>query len=211
MFAGIIESTAVVTEKTITEQGARLSLRFPFPADDIGLGASIALNGVCLTVVKIKSIADGECELGFEAINETLRVTNLGGLSMASRVNFERSVTPQTRIDGHFVSGHVDGIATVQEKRSEGFSTALVFSLHEDLIPFIAPKGSITVNGVALTVGEKISSSFAVYIIPHTAQVTNLGALQEGDQVNIEVDMLARYVVNYLKSVNPLQEGRHGN
>ena len=199
MFAGIVESTARIEEIQVTADGARITICFPFSAKETELGASIALNGVCLTVVAIKEISDSECRLVFEAINETLRKTNLGTLTADSRINFERSITAATRIDGHFVSGHVDGVGALLRTQAEGISTIFHISLVPELAPFLAPKGSITLNGVALTVGEVQADFFAVYIIPHTAQVTNLGELKIGDKINIEIDMVARYVVNFLQ------------
>jgi riboflavin synthase len=202
MFSGIIESTAVVHSVHHTSDGATLVIAFPFLASAVVLGASIAINGTCLTVTSIDSDHDGHALLSFDAIHETLRKTNLGSLIVGSIVNFERSVTPLTRMDGHLVTGHVDTTAVLQQRTNEGNAIQLRFTIDPAWRLYIAQKGSITVNGVSLTVGAVGESFFEVYIIPHTAAVTNLGAVALGDQVNIEVDTVARYVVNYL-SQNP--------
>jgi riboflavin synthase len=202
MFSGIIESTAVVQNVQHTSDGAMLEIAFPFLASAVVLGASVALNGTCLTVTSIRADDDGNAILSFDAIHETLRKTNLGSLIAGSLVNFERSVTPLTRMDGHMVTGHVDTTAVLQQRTIEGNAIQLRFTIDPAWRLYIAQKGSITVNGVSLTVGAVGESYFEVYIIPHTAAVTNLGAVTIGNRVNIEVDTVARYVVNYL-SQNP--------
>jgi riboflavin synthase len=201
MFSGIIESIAIIKTINQSDDGAAFDIEFPFPESQVIIGASIAINGVCLTVTKKTSTPDVKSILSFDAINETLRKTNLGELLENSRVNFERSVTPTTRMDGHFVTGHIDDTAVLLDKREDGVSIQLRFQIATEWRAFIAQKGSITINGVSLTVGQVGDDYFEVYIIPHTAHVTNLGELKIGDRVNIEVDTVARYVVNYLSRV----------
>jgi riboflavin synthase len=189
MFAGIVEGTATVLNiDLVNGVGATIKLDAAFSAD---IGASVAVNGVCLTVVSCKDNI-----LEFQAINETLSKTNLGLLNTGSLVNVERSLKIGDRIDGHFVSGHVDAVGQIINKTKDGSSTVFDCSFPCDLKPFIAQKGSITINGVALTVGEVFKDSFRFYIIPHTEAVTNLKQLEIGTQVNLEIDLLARYVVN---------------
>lgn len=156
---------------------------------DTELGASIAVDGVCLTVTG----HDGS-GLTFDVMWETLRATTLGKLKAGDRVNLERAVRADGRLDGHIVSGHVDRIETLKERVTRENYLELRFSLDNSIARYLAPKGSVTVNGVSLTVGEVSVGEFSVYIIPATEKHTNLGALPEGHPVNIEVDILARYI-----------------
>ena len=189
MFSGIVEGTAsVISMDLIDGIGATIRIDTGFSAD---IGASVAVNGVCLTVVSCTNNI-----LEFQAINETLSKTNLGKLKAGSLVNVERSLKVGYRIDGHFVSGHVDAVGNIMNKTKDGTSWVFDCSYPKDLRQFIVQKGSITINGVALTVGEVTGDTFRFYIIPHTESVTNLKQLEIGTEVNLEVDLLARYVVN---------------
>ncbi|MCO6431295.1 MAG: riboflavin synthase [Deltaproteobacteria bacterium] len=193
MFTGIIEERAVVTKMEIAASGASLQVRSSLGHAETGLGDSIAINGVCLTVVAIDSGL-----LKFDVSNETLRCSNLGQLSEGSEVNLERSLKAGERISGHFVFGHVDCVVQLRERRAEGDAAVLWWSLPAEFQPYIAEKGSVALNGVSLTVVNVEKERFSVCIIPHTASLTNLQSLQPGDTVNLEVDMLARYAVNAL-------------
>jgi riboflavin synthase len=153
------------------------------------LGASIACSGCCLTVVEA-----GADWFAVEVSAETLSLTTLGRWAPGSRVNLEGSLRLGDDLGGHLVSGHVDGLASVLSAVPENGSTRWKFLLPDNLAPFVAPKGSIAINGVSLTVNEVEGAAFGINIIPHTAQNTNFASLAVGDAVNIEIDMLARYV-----------------
>ncbi|MCB0353729.1 MAG: riboflavin synthase [Bdellovibrionales bacterium] len=192
MFSGIVEGKGAVTE--FSEKTHRLALRVPFRLEAVRLGDSVCVSGVCLTVVQIVA----ENTLVFDVAEETLRRTTLGTLRAQDSVNVERSLLVSDRIHGHFVFGHVDCIGRLVRRETDGLTERLVFSCEESFIKFLAPKGSVTISGVSLTVGEVDEKSFSVYIVPHTASLTTLSELREGDGVNLEADMLSRYVVRHL-------------
>lgn len=191
MFTGIVEATGVVEAMTPhPDGGAQLTIR-AFP---MTVGESLAINGVCLTVQH----AEGD-RLHFDAVPETLRRTNLGDLKAGDRVNLERPLTPESRLGGHFVQGHVDTTARLAEVRPEGNARVLRFQLDDTrYMRYIVPKGSIAVDGISLTVVDVGDDWFTVWIIPHTWEATNLHARQVGERVNIETDILARYVERLL-------------
>jgi len=195
MFTGIVEATGAVEAITQhAEGGARLVIR-AFP---MAVGESLAINGVCLTVQQ----TEGDC-LHLDAVPETLRRTNLGDLKTGDRVNLERPLTPESRLGGHFVQGHVDTTARLVEVCPEGNARILRFQLDDArYMRYIVPKGSIAVDGISLTVVDVGDDWFTVWIIPHTWAVTNLNTRQIGDRVNIETDILARYVERLLSSPN---------
>jgi riboflavin synthase len=157
--------------------------------DGVAPGASICCSGCCLTVVRFD--ADG---FEVEASAETLAMTTLGGWQPGRRINLERALRLGDELGGHLVSGHVDGVGHVLSATPENGSTRWVFAMPAALAPFVARKGSIAVDGVSLTVNEATRASFGVNLIPHTTEVTTLGGLRPGDAVNLEIDMLARYV-----------------
>lgn len=190
MFTGIVEEigTVAALEETPTGVSARISATRAL--DDLRVGDSIAVNGVCLTATAFD-------DTGFvvDAIPETLARTTLGGLTVGSRVNLERPVRAGGRLDGHIVQGHVDGIGTVTETgEAPNGGVILTVEPDGDLSRYIVEKGSIAINGVSLTVASVAGGAFTVALIPHTLEVTNLGQLEEGDQVNLEVDVIAKYV-----------------
>ena len=192
MFTGIV--TALGTVREIIPIGAghdmRLVIGAPWPdMGSIALGASIACSGCCLTVVEL-----GTDWFAVEVSAETLANTKLGRWKVGTRVNLERSLKVGDEMGGHIVSGHVDGLADVLSATPENGSTRWRFGVPRDLARFIARKGSIAIDGVSLTVNDADQDSFGVNIIPHTTAVTGFGTLQPGDVVNIEIDMLARYV-----------------
>ncbi|GBC92590.1 Riboflavin synthase [bacterium HR15] len=191
MFTGLIEAVGrVIALEPLPEGGAQLTLE-AFPME---VGESLAVNGVCLTVQH----AEGN-RLRFDLVPETLRRTNLGDLREGSLVNLERPLTPQSRIGGHFVQGHVDTTARLVETRPEGNAYVLRLQLQEPFyMRYIAPKGSIAVDGISLTVVEVGEDWFTVWIVPHTWQATNLSTRRIGDRLNIETDILARYVERLL-------------
>jgi riboflavin synthase len=189
MFTGIIEEVGKV--RAIEPRGAALVLRIE--ADTVREGTkpadSVAVNGTCLTVVEI----DGET-LGFDVIPETLSKTALGCLQPGDPVNLERAMRVGDRLGGHFVQGHVDGVGTVTEVDAEGEWYMLSFSAPEIVKRYLIPHGSISVNGVSLTVARMRDDGFTVGLIPHTLENTDLGNKKVGDPVNLEADMLGKYV-----------------
>ena len=194
MFTGLVEGMAIVDG--IAPEGTAVRLTIEFPAelrDDATLGDSICLNGCCLTVVAI----DGQT-LAFEAGAETLAKTNLGRLQPGDRLNVERSLPVHGRLGGHVVQGHVEGTARVTAIHTDGTWVTMRFALPEALVRFVVPKGSIAVDGISLTVVDVVENVFSVALIPHTLESTTLGQRQAGDLVNIETDILARYVERML-------------
>jgi riboflavin synthase len=192
MFTGIV--TALGTIRGITPLGGtadmRLAITAPWPdTASIAIGASIGCSGCCLTAVEI-----GPDWFAADASAETLSKTTLGRWRAGTRVNLERSLRVGDELGGHLVSGHVDGVGETVSATPEHGSTRWIFRVPPALSRFIAVKGSIAVDGVSLTVNEVTADTFGVNIIPHTASVTGFGSLRPGDAVNIEIDMLARYV-----------------
>ena len=192
MFTGIITALGAVREIVPLEHGhdMRLVIAAPWPdTASIAIGASIACSGCCLTAVEV-----GEDWFAVDASAETLSRTKLGAWRVGSRVNLERSLRLGDELGGHLVSGHVDGLGEAVSAVPENASTRWRFRVPESLARFIATKGSVTVDGVSLTVNDVHGSTFGVNIIPHTASVTTFGTLAPGDGVNVEIDTLARYV-----------------
>ena len=192
MFTGIVSGLGTVRVVSGLGEGRdmRLVIGHPWPAGtEIALGASIACSGCCLTAVEL-----GEDWFAVDASGETLSKTTLGRWEVGSRVNLERPLKVGDELGGHIVAGHVDGVGEVLESRPEHGSVRWRFRVPDPLARFIAPKGSVAVDGVSLTVNDVAGSTFEVNIIPHTAAVTSFGALRVGDPVNIEIDTVARYV-----------------
>ena len=192
MFTGIITGLGSVRAITGLGQGAdmRLVIQAPWPETaSIPLGASIACCGCCLTAVEL-----GPDWFAVNASAETLSKTTLGQWQVGSRINLERALKVGDELGGHIVSGHVDGLGRVIAATPDHGSTRWRFEVPTELAKYIAPKGSVAINGVSLTVNEVEAGTFGVNIIPHTAEHTTFGTLAVGDAVNIEIDMLARYV-----------------
>jgi riboflavin synthase len=192
MFTGIIDRLGTV--KTAHHEGGALACRIATGYDDLALGESVAVNGVCLTVA---SFRDQEAE--FFASSETLARTNLGGLREGVKVNLERAVSLNTRLSGHLVQGHVDGIATLKSVEGQTGAWKLAVDLPQDLSRYCVEKGSIALNGISLTINSMVERHEGVLriglmIIPHTWEHTNLHALTPGDPLNAEVDVMAKYV-----------------
>ncbi|MBB1496594.1 riboflavin synthase [Paracoccus sp. MC1862] len=190
MFTGIITDIGtVVAVEMRGDMRARISCNYDMSGVD--MGASIACDGICLTVV-----AKGMDWFDVDISAETLARTNIGasGWRVGQRINLERALRVGDELGGHIVSGHVDGVARVTAARAEGDSLRLSFEAPEGLARFIAPKGSVALNGTSLTVNEVEGNRFGVNLIPHTREVTNWGEVAEGDLVNLEIDTLARYV-----------------
>jgi riboflavin synthase len=189
MFTGLIEALAIVRAVIDEPPGKRLIVGEPRIAAEAAVGESIAVNGCCLTVVAI----DGDA-LSFQAGPETLGRTTLGGLRPGDYVNLERSLRVGDRIGGHFVTGHIDGVGSLVARQDEAQWSTCWFSMPADLGQQLASKGSIAVEGVSLTLVEVASARFSVALIPHTLAATTLGKLRVGDRVNLETDVLAKYV-----------------
>jgi riboflavin synthase len=194
MFTGIIEEVGRLRSLRRSSEGAELDVSCRRVREDLRPGDSVAVNGVCLTAVR----ADGE---GFVAqvMPETLRRTNLGRLVPGALVNLERALPLGGRVGGHLVTGHVDATGVVTSMRSEGDAVLMEVTGPAELFPYLAPRGSVAVDGVSLTVVACEGDRFRVSLIPHTLAVTNLGCRRPGDAVNLEVDILARYVRHLLE------------
>ena len=189
MFTGLIEQISKVENIVVTSNGAKITFYTNF--DDIKKGDSIAVNGVCLSIAEINGN-----KLSADIMKETLNLTNLKNLKSGNIINLERAMSVNSRFQGHIVSGHIDTIATVKNIVQDGFAIRMRFSCITDLI---VKKGSVAINGVSLTVTEVNDSSFEVSLIPETIKNTNLSNLKIDDTVNIEYDILAKYIQKFTK------------
>jgi len=198
MFTGIVTDIGRVRR---IEKGAlaELTIATNFDTGSITLGASIACSGACLTVIAVE---DGAFTV--QASAETMARTTIGGWAEGTPVNLEQSLRLGDELGGHLVSGHVDGLARVVERRPEALSVRFTFAAPAALMPFIAPKGSVTLDGVSLTVNEVAADRFGVNIIPHTLACTSFNEAQPGQQMNLEIDMIARYVARLLGAAAPV-------
>ncbi|MBU4271932.1 MAG: riboflavin synthase [Planctomycetes bacterium] len=189
MFSGIVEALGEVVELRSEPPGCRLIVRGPKIAAETKVADSISVNGCCLTVIDRR-----DDTFAFEAGPETLQRTNLGDLKPGSPVNLERALAVGDRLGGHFVSGHIDGVGTLLKRDDCGQWSTFWFSVARELAVQMASKGSIAVDGVSLTIVESKPDRFSVALIPYTLSVTTLGRLQPGGKVNLETDLLAKYV-----------------
>ena len=197
MFTGLVETMGRVHTLESRTAGLRLVIAAPAIVEGIEIGDSIAINGCCLTVVQIT-----ETLLGFDAGPETLACTNLGQKKVGDNINLERSVCLGDRLGGHIVTGHVDGLGElVQREDQQDWSTFWIIA-PANLSLQMATKGSITVDGISLTLVDVTDEKFSVALIPHTLEVTTLGELQVGDQVNLETDLLAKYVQRQMAAIS---------
>jgi riboflavin synthase len=193
MFTGIVEQMGTVSEVSASDVGRRLIVAGDGLAD-LAVGASIAVNGVCLTAVEV-----GDGSVALDVVPETLSRTNLGALSEGDRVNLERPMHADGRFDGHIVQGHVDGVGVIASlEGTDDQGTIMAIRPPEPLLRYLVEKGSVTVDGVSLTVASLIQGGFTVALIPHTLAVTNLGLRRPGETVNLEIDVLAKYVERLL-------------
>ena len=191
MFTGLVEIQGSVTAIQKTGSGICLSIT-PLSDFDLSLGDSVAINGVCLTVTKHNG------DVSFDISPETMRSTDLGELHNGDRVNLERALRLSDRLGGHIVSGHVDNVGTVREIRQVGEYTFYTFDAPPDILRYVVKKGSIAIDGISLTVVDLDSRSFSVAIIPHTLTATNIGQRRVGDKVNLETDIIGKYVEKLL-------------
>jgi riboflavin synthase len=193
MFTGLIEEVGTVLQIQATDRGTQLQVVAPRIAEKIELGESVAVNGCCLTVA-----ARLDDQLAFDLLDETLRCTNLKTLRGESRVNLERALAAGGRLGGHFVQGHVDCAAPILALEKQGADYRVEVELPDEFARYVASKGSIALNGISLTVAEVSKQSFAVWIIPHTRAETNLDTARPADLVNLEFDLIAKYVERLL-------------
>jgi riboflavin synthase len=205
MFTGIVETVAEVVAIEPRGESVRLVVAAPGIADEVRLGDSIAVSGACLTVV-----ARGGGRIAFDVIRESLSRSALGGLGPGGRVNLERALRADGRLDGHIVQGHVDEAGRVRELRRAGDDVRLFVATSEAFAAGLIEKGSVAVDGVALTVVGAERSGFDVALIPHTLAVTTLGELAPGSLVNLEADVLGKYVRRYLERVGAAREATGG-
>ena len=198
MFTGIVETIGIIEGVEPGDDLTRLVVDAEPIVEGVEPGDSVAVNGGCLTVT---SIRDGR--LSFEAVRETMERTSLGDLKVGARVNLERAVRAGDRLDGHIVQGHVDGVGTVRQMVREGNDVRLQIDCDPDLADCVVEKGSIAIDGVSLTVAALSPSGFEVALIPHTLEVTTLCDRQPHDRVNLEADVLGKYVKRYLERMLP--------
>ena len=202
MFTGLVADLGHVARIDSTAEGVRLTVESPL-ARELGEGDSVAVNGVCLTVV-------GICgdRFGADVMHETLRRSSLGDVEEGGRVNVELPLRADGRLGGHLVQGHVDGVGAVVDVRDEGFARVVTVEAPAELLRYVVEKGSIAVDGVSLTVAEVGDTTFAVSLIPETLERTNLGAATPGTPVNLEVDILAKYVEKLMTAHPPQAAAR---
>jgi riboflavin synthase len=188
MFTGIVKELGRVGAVDASDDGARLRIGAAL-SSELAEGDSVAVNGVCLTAT---SVGDGSFEA--DVMHQTLSLTTLGELEASSPVNLELPLRPTDRLGGHVVQGHVDGTATVTDLSADGFAKRLRVELPDELLPYVVERGSIAIEGVSLTIADLADNGLEVSLIPETLERTTLGALEPGDRVNVECDVLARYV-----------------
>jgi riboflavin synthase len=200
MFTGIVTDVGEVVAVRARGEGlTRLKIACSYARASIVEGASIACSGVCLTVVGIGE-EDGRTWFSVDAAAETLKLTTVGGWRHGTKINLERALKVGDELGGHIVAGHVDGLATLVKREDMTEMSRMTLRAPKPLARFIAAKGSVALDGVSLTVNEVDGDTFTVLIIPHTLQVTTLGALKADDQINLEVDLMARYAARLMET-----------
>lgn len=212
MFTGLVEGVGKITETRRLAEGLRLAVAPPFPVEELALGESVAVSGACLTVVGIRGRA-----FEVDVSPETLARSTLSGKKMGDQVNLERALRLGDRLGGHLVTGHVDALGVLKKRREGPEHLELSFALPASLAPLVIEKGSIAVDGVSLTVNAVGDQAFTVNIIPYTARDTTLASLKVGDRVNLETDIIGKYVARLLAAYQPAKPGlteellaRHG-
>ena len=196
MFTGIVEELGVVKIMDKNLAGARLVILAKTILNDLEQGASVSVNGACLTVVEESKETQ---QFALDVSPETLGVTTLGALAPGSPVNLERAMKLSDRIGGHLVSGHVDAIGTIAGRQQEGNAIVLTIQAPPEILRYCVAKGSITVDGISMTINQVQNSAFTLAVIPHTAKATTLGIKQSGDHVNLESDLIGKYVERLLR------------
>ena len=197
MFTGIVEHFAKVKGLSLKAGGTELLLDIGDVAENLKLGESIAINGACLTVKEVKGTV-----AGFDVSSETLTKTTLGKLRNAEKVNIERALKVGDRLGGHFVTGHVDGIGNIKEKKQHANQCTMTFLVEKRFTDMMIEKGSVSIDGISLTIVDVVDGVFSVALIPYTLTSTTLGLKKIGAQVNIEIDMLGKWVKKILKKEN---------
>jgi riboflavin synthase len=198
MFTGLIEDLGTVRELRREGSSVRLTVGTALPTADLHLGDSVAVNGICLTVVAL-----GSASFSADVSPETLECSTLGELTAGKRVNLERALRLSDRLGGHLVSGHIDAMATISERFQDHNAARFTFRLPAAVNRFVAEKGSIAIDGISLTVNAVTEETFAVAVIPHTLAMTTLQEKKSGDRVNIETDLIARYLARLLGVERP--------
>ena len=198
MFTGIVETVGRVIARVPRGSLTRFGIEAPEVTAGVRVGDSVAVNGACLTVVTV----DAQ-RLAFEAVKETLDRTSLGVLDVGAPVNLERAMRADGRLDGHIVQGHVDGVGIVRTIEREGDDVRFRVGCGAEVAQYLVPRGSVAIDGVSLTVVRATDDDFDVALIPHTLDVTTLGSRQPGDAVNLEADVLGKYVKKYLERMAP--------
>jgi riboflavin synthase len=194
LFTGLIVEMGEVVSIAKRGGGARLSLKAETVSGKAAIGDSISINGACLTVVEKKGDT-----VGFDLSDETLRATNLGQLKVKGRVNLEPALRLDSGLDGHFVTGHIDGVGRIRSKTASGDMLKIVIDAAQEIVDLLVEKGSVAVDGISLTVVDILRDGFSIVIIPHTARMTTIGYKEAGDSVNLEVDILGKYVSKFLQ------------
>ncbi|MBC6402265.1 MAG: riboflavin synthase [Hyphomonadaceae bacterium] len=208
MFTGIITDIGTIRDirrQTGRESGdTRVEVYSGYDFSNLDIGTSVSHSGACMTIVEKNSDEKGQW-FGVDVSDESLSKTTMGDWAIGEKINLERALTGKDELGGHLVTGHVDGVGTLVFREEAAGSLKLTFAAPTKLMFGIASKGSITIDGVSLTVNEVFGNSFTVNIIPYTADATTLGSLQQRDKVNLEIDLIARYVARYLENI----KGRH--
>ncbi|BAE83452.1 riboflavin synthase alpha chain [Desulfitobacterium sp. LBE] len=194
MFTGIIEELGKVADLKVLPDSAQLTLEGTKVLEGTQIGDSIAVNGICLTVVKMQGNL-----FTVDVMAETLNKTNLKECSRETRVNLERALQLSTRLGGHLVSGHVDGVGTIQKITPVGIARVFTIKAAPELLTYVLPKGSIAIDGISLTVVDLLPQAFTISLIPHTRQETTLGFKGVGDMVNLETDLIGKYVARFME------------
>lgn len=193
MFTGLVAELGTVTELKPLKQSYNITVKAQKVLENLKIGDSIAVNGACLTVVKISGSA-----FTADIMPETVKLTNLRNLKSGDKVNLERTLKLSDGLDGHIVSGHVEGIGVIMSQKAQGIAEIVTVKTPPQLLKYIIKKGSIAIDGISLTVTEVTGSSFSVSLIPHTAKETTLGFKKPGDEVNLETDIIGKYVEHLL-------------
>jgi riboflavin synthase len=199
MFTGLVEETGVVRSVEPGDEAIRLRVQAKVCAGDVRLGDSVAINGCCLTVVERRA-GRGGAVLAFDLLRETWERTNLSSVTAGSKVNLERSLAVGQRLGGHFVTGHIDGTGTITAWERRGNDHVLEIAAPRDVRRYVVFKGSVAVDGISLTVAAVTRGGFRIWIIPHTHEVTALNERKVGDRVNLEADMLGKYVERFVRA-----------
>ncbi|PLX79851.1 MAG: riboflavin synthase [Desulfuromonas sp.] len=194
MFTGLIQDVGTVADVRRSGRGMQLGVTTAFPIEELELGESIAVNGVCLTVVEL-----GQGRFDVDVSPETVERSTIGALHHGDRVNLERALRLCDRLGGHLVSGHIDGTGQVSDRRSDGNAERFTITVPPSLLRYMVDKGSVALDGISLTVNKVDTDSFSVAIIPHSLAHTTLNNLSVGSRINIEADLLAKYVEKLLK------------